>query len=90
MAKSAKSRHKAEKLRTKWARILQALDPERSTECLSFGRIFSRDPFDCGKPGCALCSYEKVLHRKARRQVARNAERGAEVELTIIREGACD
>ncbi len=55
------------RLRNKWLRLLRNLSPERSLDCITFGKVYSRDPFDCGNPQCALCSYGKVFDRKGKR-----------------------
>lgn len=44
-------------------------------ECLTFGRIFSSDPIDCGNPRCPLCSFGKVLKGKKHRAKRRREER---------------
>lgn len=36
-------------------------------EHLSYGRLASTDPWDCGNPRCGICHYESV-ERRARRQ----------------------
>ena len=67
MAKSAQRRHHAMRLRNKWLRLLRNLSPERSLDCITFGKVYNRDPFDCGNPQCGLCSYGKVTHPKEKR-----------------------
>lgn len=79
MAKTAKRRHHALRLRSKWLHLLKGMDPNRSIECLKFGRIFSGDPIDCGNPRCPLCSFGKVLKSKEQRIKRRREERDSEV-----------
>jgi hypothetical protein len=55
------------RLRNKWLRLLRNLSPERSLDCITFGKVYSRDPFDCGNPQCGLCSFSKVTHPKEKR-----------------------
>lgn len=55
------------RLRNKWLRLLKGLSPERNLDCITFGKVYSRDPFDCGNPQCALCSFGKVTHPKEKR-----------------------
>lgn len=81
MSKSLKRRQQTKRLRERWFRLLSRLDPDRNLECISFGRVFSQDPFDCGRPDCLLCSREKVLHRKAKRVRLRVEERIALTDL---------
>lgn len=81
MAKGSDRRAAVERLQSKWGLILKHQDPDRDTSCLSFGRIFSRDPIDCGSPNCLLCSYDKVLHRKSRRALSRAEERQGKIEF---------
>lgn len=75
MAKSPQSRAHTLRLQKKWEKFLRSVDPQRNLECITFGKIFSRDPIDCGNPKCLLCSSDKVLHRKKGRAEARKEER---------------
>jgi hypothetical protein len=81
MAKNLKQRKSVETLRRKWIRIsgkdvlLQEPNP------LSFGKIFSKDPYDCGTPRCPLCSFGKVFHPKRERLLRRREERTSILEL---------
>lgn len=79
MSKSAEQRFQTERLLKRWKHLLSSVDSERSLECISFGRVFSRDPFDCGHPQCPLCSHEKVFYPKRNRILNRYMER---VELS--------
>lgn len=75
MTKTAERRHHALRLRNKWLHLLKSMDPDRSLDCIKFGRIFSGDPIDCGNPRCPLCSFGKVLKRKEQRAKTRKEER---------------
>jgi len=55
------------RLRNKWLRLLRNLSPQRNLDCITFGKVYSRDPFDCGNSQCTLCSYGKVTHPKGER-----------------------
>ena len=68
MAKTAYSRHQAERLQNKWKRMHKHFDfiPEQS---LSFGKIFKQDPLDCGNPKCKICSYEKLYSTRSKFQL---------------------
>jgi len=59
MAKSAIRRHHAQRLQDKWNHILSHQFPDLKGECITFGRIYSKDPLDCGNPKCGLCSHAK-------------------------------
>jgi hypothetical protein len=65
------------RLRDKWKSLLKAIDPSRNLECVTFGRIYSGDPIDCGNPRCPLCSFSKVIRPKERRANLRVEERDA-------------
>lgn len=73
MAKSARRRHHAERLRNKWLRLLNNLDNGINPDCITFGRTYNSDPFDCGNPRCKLCSSEKILHSKEKRLLEKKA-----------------
>lgn len=81
MAKSAFQRAYTRKMQNKWLRLLKSTDPRRDLKCLSFGKVFSTDPFDCGSPQCPLCSYGKVFHPKLHRIENRKAEQQAVLEI---------
>lgn len=81
MAKTAKRRHHAKRLRRKWLNLLKVLDPNRSEECVTFGKVFSSDPIDCGNPKCGLCSWGKVFRSKDNRIRNRMEERDQEQDL---------
>lgn len=72
------------RLRRKWLNLLQKMSPTRDLECLTFGRVFSQDPIDCGSPRCPICSFEKILHSKRDRILRRKEERKAQKELEEI------
>ena len=67
MAKSARRRHHAVRLRSKWLKLLGSLDNGINPDHITFGKVYSKDPIDCGNPRCKLCSYAKVLHSKKKR-----------------------
>jgi hypothetical protein len=73
MAKSARRRHHAERLRNKWLRLLGSLNNGINPDCITFGKVYSKDPLDCGNPRCKLCSHGKVLHKKERRLLGKGA-----------------
>ena len=81
MAKSAKRRHHAQRLRQKWLNLLKGIDPDRDKKCITFGRIFSGDPIDCGNPKCPLCSWSKVYRPKDNRIKNRKDERLQDPDL---------
>jgi len=61
------------RLRNKWLRLLHNLSPERGLDYITFGKVYSKDPIDCGNPRCKLCSYAKVLHSKEKRLLGKEA-----------------
>lgn len=75
MTKSAKRRHDTQRLRAKWLRLLKTLHPERNLECITFGKVFNTDPFDCGNPKCGVCSYGKVYKTKRPRLLEKRRTR---------------
>lgn len=75
MAKTALRRHYAERLCQKWRNLLRNLDPDRDLNCITFGKVYSIDPMDCGNPKCSLCSFGKMHLRKVRRAEGRKEER---------------
>lgn len=75
MAKSRSSRHHTERLRNKWLKLLKGMDIGIHEDALTFGKIFSQDPLDCGNPRCGICSMEKVHQRKLDRVARRKEER---------------
>jgi len=75
MAKSAIRRHHAQRLQDKWNRILKQISPNRNLECITFGRIYTKDPQDCGVPECKYCSWEKRFDNS--RTSLRKEERSA-------------
>lgn len=81
MAKTPKRRSDTLRLRNKWLQLLKKVDPARDLKCITFGRVFSKDPFDCGIPNCPLCSYNKALDRRRDRKERRRQERLAEFDL---------
>ena len=58
MAKSALRRHHAERLLNKWNFQLKHYDYMQHVD-LSIGKIYSKDPFDCGRSNCGVCSLHK-------------------------------
>jgi hypothetical protein len=76
MAKTSIRRHHTQRLQKKWTALLKHFsDYGISTKSLSFGRIFSKDPMDCGIPNCQVCSFGKE-HSNARTQT-RKEERNS-------------
>jgi hypothetical protein len=67
MSKSAKRRHHTERLKKNWERFSRGLSDPLPEKGLSFGRIYSKDPYDCGRPGCCLCSPSRNTNPKERR-----------------------
>lgn len=61
MAKSAYQRHQVNRLVSKWTKELKHTDHNMDMSVLNFGRIFSKDPMDCGNPKCGLCSGNKRI-----------------------------
>lgn len=61
------------RLRNKWLKLLGSLDNGINPDCITFGRTYNSDPIDCGNPRCKLCSYGKVLHKKERRLLGKEA-----------------
>jgi len=84
MAKSARRRHHAERLRNKWLRLLGSLNNGINPNGITFGRTYNSDPIDCGNPRCKLCSSGKVLHSKEKRLLGKRA---AKSELSEFDEG---
>jgi hypothetical protein len=58
MAKSAIRRHHTQRILNNWNRELKHFE-FMNHETLSFGRVQSSDPFDCGRPNCGICSRHK-------------------------------
>lgn len=81
MAKSARRRHHAERLRNKWLRLLCNLDNGISPDCITFGKVYSKDPIDCGNPRCKLCSYAKVLRSKEKRLLEKRVAKNETLEF---------
>lgn len=81
MAKTALRRHSTEKLRKKWSDYLKHNSMGCSPKSLSFGRIYSQDPLDCGNPRCLVCSLDKLLFSKKERVLKRKEEREALQEI---------
>jgi hypothetical protein len=53
-----------------WGRNVAANHEEWLAECLSYGRLSDRDPWDCGSH-CLLCHYDKFCTpRRAREKRA--------------------
>lgn len=75
MAKSALRRLNTLRLRDKWLRILKNKYPDMDLNKVTFGRVHSKDPLDCGNPQCQICSADKVLRTKSRRLAQRRKER---------------
>jgi hypothetical protein len=67
MAKSALRRHHANRIMKNWKSLSRSLSGMVPEDQLSFGRVYSKDPFDCGTPNCGLCSYGKNVHPKMKR-----------------------
>lgn len=75
MVKTAIRRHHAERLQAKWMNFLKQNSPNRNLECITFGKIYTRDPIDCGVPECKYCSWSKRFdnHRTSLRKEERDA-----------------
>ena len=59
MAKSAIRRHHTRRLINKWTKLKNTHKFSIHEDNLSFGRIFSKDPIDCGQSNCCVCgSYD--------------------------------
>jgi hypothetical protein len=69
------------RLRNKWLRLLHNLSPERGLDCITFGKVYSKDPIDCGNPRCKLCSYAKVLHSKEKRLLEKRVAKNETLEF---------
>ena len=63
MAKTSYQRHQVERLKNKWSRLNKHLD-FISDPSLSFGKIFKKDPLDCGNTKCAICSRGKLFSNR--------------------------
>lgn len=59
MAKSAQRRHHAKRLLRKWSNELKHYSYMENCKALSFGKIYSKDPFDCGRADCGVCHLHK-------------------------------
>lgn len=55
MSKTAIRRHHTNRLINKFKKLQQKHNYSISNEQLSFGRIFSKDPIDCGNSRCYMC-----------------------------------
>lgn len=55
MAKTAIRRHHTRRLISKFKRLQQKHNYHISDNSLSFGAVFSKDPFDCGRSNCGVC-----------------------------------
>lgn len=64
MSKSALRRHHTYRLINKYKKLKNKHNYSISNEQLSFGRIFSKDPIDCGNSNCLMCnSYNWITDR---------------------------
>ena len=55
MSKTAIRRHHTRRLINKFKKLQQKHNYSINDDQLSFGRIFSKDPIDCGRPNCYMC-----------------------------------
>lgn len=55
MSKTAIRRHHTNRLINKFKKLQQKHNYSISNDQLSFGRIFSKDPIDCGNSNCQMC-----------------------------------
>lgn len=79
MAKNSYQRAQVERLQAKWSKIRKIYnDPDYgssvSEKSLSFGRIFSTDPLDCGKADCNTCGSCFIKNQKKRERFDRHVE----------------
>lgn len=74
MAKSAKRRFDTFRLVKKWVSLSQRINLSVS-DSLKFGKIYSQDPLDCGNPRCRVCSGDKILKPKYKRQKVKRETR---------------
>ena len=64
-------------------RLLGSLDNGINPDCIIFGKVYSKDPIDCGNPRCKLCSYDKILHRKEKRFLGKRAAKSEFSEFDV-------
>ena len=55
MTKTAIRRHHTNRLINKFKKLKYKHNYSIGNNSLSFGAIFSKDPFDCGIPDCGVC-----------------------------------
>jgi hypothetical protein len=61
-------RAQRERIITNRGRLVRNNQPNRDLSKKQNPSLFSKKkPYDCGKSGCRLCHYEKVLHPKMKR-----------------------